>query len=451
MKKYRFIIPIALVVLMVISWYTLIKDVFRVEQEYNQYLSMARRYARDGITKYAIENYNEALEIKSSPEIYVEVSDYYRKQNDAEENLSWCKNFFELYPKDYRAYDCLLRIYMDDKDYESCYDILETAEKKKINSDYIRQVSNSIMYEYEIDFNSYSDVGIYSANYCPVKSKKSWGFVDRYGNSHIPGKYPEVGYFTQSGFAAVKDNDGSVYFIDKSGDKVISLSGKYEMFGLLVDGVFPAKISENRYIYMKENNSDKYFEDDSSKNDLYIKSSDEYEYASTFNVGLAAVKTNGKWQIIDMNYRNIGDNYVDIKLDDKEIAVRNDRYFAAVSEGKYFMFDSKGKQVCNTEFEDARVFSGDMPTAVKVDGSWRFIDKNGKFTSDNVYDEARPYSNGLAAVCVNGKWGFVDENEKIVIEAQFVDCRDFNEKGSCFVKTGDKWQLLKLYRLNRED
>ena len=29
--------------------------------------------------------------------------------------------------------------------------------------------------------------------------------------------------------------------------------------------------------------------------------------------------------------------------------------------------------------------------------------------------------------------------------------KDFNEKGSCFVKVGDKWQLLKLYRLNRED
>ena len=66
------------------------------------------------------------------------------------------------------------------------------------------------------------------------------------------------------------------------------------------------------------------------------------------------------------------------------------------------------------------------------------------------YDDARSYTNGLAAVCINGKWGFVDEKENVVIEPQFTDAKDFNEKGSCFIKTENKWQLLKLYRLNRE-
>ena len=35
--------------------------------------------------------------------------------------------------------------------------------------------------------------------------------------------------------------------------------------------------------------------------------------------------------------------------------------------------------------------------------------------------------------------------------AQFFGAKDFSEKGSCFIQTGDKWQLLKLYRLNREE
>ena len=59
--------------------------------------------------------------------------------------------------------------------------------------------------------------------------------------------------------------------------------------------------------------------------------------------------------------------------------------------------------------------------------------------------------NGLAAVCIDGKWGFVDTDENIVIEPQFSGAKDFNEKGSCFVCVGNKWQLLKLYRLNREE
>ena len=46
---------------------------------------------------------------------------------------------------------------------------------------------------------------------------------------------------------------------------------------------------------------------------------------------------------------------------------------------------------------------------------------------------------------------FTCDNENVVIEPQFFGAKEFNEKGSCFVLTGDKWQLLKLYRLNREE
>lgn len=52
---------------------------------------------------------------------------------------------------------------------------------------------------------------------------------------------------------------------------------------------------------------------------------------------------------------------------------------------------------------------------------------------------------------IDGKWGFVDSNEELKIPAEFFGAKDFNEKGSCFVMTGDKWQLLKLYRINREE
>ncbi len=80
---------------------------------------------------------------------------------------------------------------------------------------------------------------------------------------------------------------------------------------------------------------------------------------------------------------------------------------------------------------------------------WFFIDKDGKAISDKTYEDARAFSNGLAAVKQKGKWGFVDKDENIVIEPKFSDAKDFNAKGSCFIKEGDIWQLLKLYRLNR--
>jgi len=437
MKKYRALVPIVMIVLMLVSWYLLIEESGKVETAYNKYLSEARKYAEDGITKYAIENYNMALEIKSTPEVYVEVAEYYKSQEKDAEYLSWCENFFDKYPTLSDSYDCVLDAYLNDKDYKSCYDILKTAEKRNISSDFIKQVSADIMYVYKLDFNTFEDVAVYSNNYCPVKSKSVWGFVDRYGNQRIACKYLEVGAYTQTNFASVVNADGDAYFIDKTGAKVMVSKEKYQSFGLLVDGKIAAKRNDGKYTYV-----DKEF------NVLF----GEYDYASTINNGVAAVKTGDTWQLINGDGKNItNEKYVDVKFDEKQIAYRNDRLFVSTSADKYIMVDGFGKKVGSLTFEDARIFAGNAPAAVKIDGKWCFVNSDGKLISDKKYDEARSFTNGLAAVCVDGKWGFIDENENVVIKPVFFGAKDFNEKGSCFVQTGDKWQLLKLYRLNRED
>lgn len=436
MKKYRALVPVVMIVLMLASWFLLIKDAVNVETEYNNYLSKARKYAEDGITKYAIENYNLVLKIKSTPEVYVEVAEYYKAQEKDVEYLSWCKNFFETYPTNAKAYDCLLDAYVANKDYEACYDVLETAEKRNVSSDYIKQVSADIMYVYKLDFNTFEDVAVYSNNYCPVKSKEVWGFVDRYGNQRIACKYLKVGAYTQANFASVVNTDGDTYFIDKTGSKVMVSKEKYQSFGLIVDGKIAAKRADGKYVYVDQN---------------FNVLSGEYDYASTINNNIAAVKIGDTWQLIDASGKNItNEKYADVKLDEKQIAYRNDRIFVAISVGKYIMVNGSGKQVGSLTFEDAKVFASDAPAAVKIAGKWCFVNAEGKLISDKKYEDARSFTNGLASVCIDGKWGFIDMGENLVIEPQFFDAKDFNEKGSCFVKTGDKWQLLKLYRLNRE-
>ena len=86
-----------------------------------------------------------------------------------------------------------------------------------------------------------------------------------------------------------------------------------------------------------------------------------------------------------------------------------------------------------------------------MEGKWCFIDKNGKLKSDKRYDGARSYKNSMAAVKIGDKWGFINEAEEVCIEPEYYETKDFTEKGSCFIKTGDEWQLLKIYRLNREE
>jgi len=62
---------------------------------------------------------------------------------------------------------------------------------------------------------------------------------------------------------------------------------------------------------------------------------------------------------------------------------------------------------------------------------------------DPVYEKAKSFSNGLAAVCKDGLWGFIDKEGTIVIACQFLDADYFNEKGGCMVRTStEAWQLL---------
>ena len=65
------------------------------------------------------------------------------------------------------------------------------------------------------------------------------------------------------------------------------------------------------------------------------------------------------------------------------------------------------------------------------------------------YDDARSFSNGVAAVKSGNKWGFINESGEMVIKPTFSDAKDFNDSGKVMVKDSGTWQLLK--RLIYED
>ena len=56
MKNYRKLVPLVLVVLLLLSWYTLASDASETGSEYNQYLEAAREKAKTGVTKLVIQN-----------------------------------------------------------------------------------------------------------------------------------------------------------------------------------------------------------------------------------------------------------------------------------------------------------------------------------------------------------------------------------------------------------
>ena len=438
MNRNRVLIPAAIVLIMLAAWYKLIDNNHGMTEQYNTYVTQARSLGANGAVQRAVDQYNEALKIKSSPELYEEVAQLYKRWDKLKKYRAWCEDFVDAFPALGKAYECLLDACEGAKDYETCFDTLEITEKRGITTPFIDETRERLHYIYHIEYKTYEDVGIFSNNLCAVRGKEGWGFVNRYGEVRVAARYQSVGAFTTSGVASVVDRNAETYYIDKTGTRDVGPDAKYVELGSIVNDRAPARREDGTYVYL---NTQSNFE---PMDGVYLE-------ASSYNYGIAAVRTEDGWHFIDVDGKNaIQGTFSDVIMDEKRIVARNDRIFAAVSDGAYVMMDMNGNQIGQNRFEDARLFTGEEPTAVKIGGKWRFIDGDGNFLSEKTYENARAFSNGLAAVCQNGKWSFVDQNETVCIEGAFLDARDFNAKGSCFIKLGDSWQLLKLYRLNRE-
>ena len=230
------------------------------------------------------------------------------------------------------------------------------------------------------------------------------------------------------------DKDGNAYYIDTEGHKkkVIDFVDNVEKLGFIYDDIFPLYDGKDWTFYNRDGK----------------KIAGGFDDVSSMGNGIAAVKEKDKWHLIDEKGKKVTDDeYDEIAMDEKGVVYRNDRIFAKAA-GKYYLLDENGKKVTDDTFEDARPFNGEGYAAVRIDGKWGFIDKDGKVVIKPEYVEARSFSNGFAAVRKASGWGFIDEDNDVVIECKFDDAKDFNDHGCVFVAIDDKWNYLLLYSQN---
>lgn len=81
--------------------------------------------------------------------------------------------------------------------------------------------------------------------------------------------------------------------------------------------------------------------------------------------------------------------------------------------------------------KDAQLFP------VFKDDKYGYINIKGELAVPYMYDDAKYFYEGLAAVKVAGKYGFINVNNKMIIEPQFDTVKQFNE-GVCAVGTRDQ-------------
>lgn len=98
----------------------------------------------------------------------------------------------------------------------------------------------------------------------------------------------------------------------------------------------------------------------------------------------------------------------------------------AVTPCKVGFIDKSGRFAIEPVYESARDFHEGM-AAVRKDGLWGFIDTTGVMVIAAQFEQAQSFSGGYAAVKVDGRWGFLDRAGAVVIAPKFDEVGPFSD------------------------
>lgn len=187
-----------------------------------------------------------------------------------------------------------------------------------------------------------------------------------------------------------------------------------------------------------------------------------YDYADRFNEGCAVVMNKGKWGMIDKSRKQLlpmqfsgvlrmQDGFAAVKKDGKcgfvnragkiKIPLQYKRVrsfhdgYAAVQffNGTWGYINKTGKTVWQDKSGKVKELGDFHEGFARVQGEagdqlrWGFIDKRFKFSVDPVYEDARDFHYGMAAVKIKGKWGFITKADRWAIKPQFDEVDDFDD------------------------
>lgn len=195
----------------------------------------------------------------------------------------------------------------------------------------------------------------FSEGLASVKIGGKWGYIDKSGKYAINPQFSRVASFFE-GLAQV-EIDGKCGYIDKSGK-------------VAIEPQFGCTLADPEYLLSPFRGK---------------------KHAGDFFEGLASVKVEDKWGVIDKT----------------------------------------GKYIVNPQFEYVSRFSEGLAPA-KTGGKSGFIDTTGKLAIAAKFNNADPFSEGLAAAWISDEHkkersmcGYIDKTGEYVIKPQFFECFEF--------------------------
>lgn len=425
--KIKLITIVAIILAGVIVAVTTITSAVSKNNEYKGYLASARANAENKVPYTACQKYKQAFAIKCEDEsIYKEYLEQAKLLGESFYD-SAVKSYVTYFPESPTAYEELCTYYYSSKNYKTVISTATTAKNLGIATEKVRVYYLECFYMYKYIKTGFEEATSFLGNYAMVKQNGLYGYITDTGGYLIIPSYKDANALLGTSTAV---NDGTEwYMINAGGYKVARPTQAVEDLSFVSNGKIRVA-QKGKYGY--------------TNSAFTISESLPYDYASNFKNGIAAVKKDNKWALIDSNEKTITDYvFEDIILDEYETCINNGVIFAK-KDGKYYMVNEKGSKISKQGFDDAYPFVGSEPAAICVDKKWGFADSSGKIVIEPQYTEAKSFSNGLAPVSKDGMWGYINTKGEYRIESKFTDCLPFTSNGVAAVKENDVWNYIKL-------
>ena len=403
-----------------------------VENEYNTNIAKARANAEKLIPYNAYNYYMKAFQIRCEDEaVFKEFLEQAKLLGDGFYE-SAIEQYVAHFPNSPEANELLCGMYYERGSYALVLEAALASRERGAATEQIKNWYNECAYMLKTISGGYEEAQSFLGGIARVKLAGNYGFLQYTGSALLPCIYPGASAM-MGGNAAV--NDGQEWhIINRGGYKVARTSKAVDYMGMLIGGKIPVA-KDGKYAYTNAG--------------LVIPEELPYDYASNYKNGVAAVKKGDKWALVDINEAQLTDFiFEDVILDEYDTCHSAGVIFVK-KDGKYFMANSQGVKISENAFDDAKLFVGNEPTAVCVDGKWGFVDTKGNWVMEPQYENATAYCIGLAGVCVDGKWGYINSTGKFLVEPQFDDCLPFTTSGITAVNESGIWkyvQLLSYYK-----
>lgn len=418
MQSKKLSIILVIVIVTVAGWFVSVKTFLGIDNEKAQIslVQEADGYTLKELYVRAIPKYKEALtyDVGNNVEIETKLLNTYDLYGDI-------INYVKLAEKRMADNTAAEQEYIRVADYYlSTNKIAEAMETVKLG---MRQTGSDTLHDY-YEENRYQCrtrtvnyevvTPTYKNTIMPALDGEKWIYIGQDGRDLGIGSFDTAVPFNDDGYAVVSV-DGQYKTILQSGDL-------YGIDELGVEDVFA--VSGNR-ILARYKGKYSYFNFDFQP---LTQGSHQYDQITCNNNGVAAVKSGNTWGIITDG----GDTVVDFAFSDVAVNSLKNAFsggHAMVKDSNgWYLIDTKGNRLNDQIYAAAK--APESPNGYiavgNSNGKWGFADLDGTLVIDYKYDDARSFSDGVAAVCVGETWTYISALGKTVIDYSLDDAQPFH-------------------------